>query len=122
MLFYSDLEHYDNFGDTERVFWVDVSGVPECFVGEAKKIDGADYTEDCFGVCIQHNSETGEFVAIEDKPGQNLYYVDNLGEKHWFDYCLSGQELAQIVEKVRIFLEVMEKENSYRETESEKRR
>lgn len=120
MLFYSDLEHYDNFGDTERVFWVDVSGVPECFVGEAKKIDGADYTEDCFGVCIQHNSETGEFVAIEDKPGQNLYYVDNLGEKHWFDYCLSGRELAQIVEKVHIFLEVMEKENSYRETESEK--
>lgn len=128
MIFYKDLEHFDKFNDTESVFWVDVSGVPEKFVSEAKGIDGANYSDDCFGVCIQHDMKTGEFAAIEDDPGHNLYYVDNLGEKHWFDYSLSEQELEQIVRKIRIFLEIMEKEtdrhtgNSCRETEKEKRR
>ena len=102
MVYYKCLEHFDKFGVAEVIYWVDVSGVPERFVDEAKRIDGADYSEGCFGVCIQHDRETGKFAAIEDNPGQNIYYVDNLGEKHWFDYSLSEQELEQIASKIRI--------------------
>ena len=47
-----DLEHFDKFENAE-VYWVDVSRVPERLVEEAKRIDGADYSGECFGVCIQ---------------------------------------------------------------------
>lgn len=50
-----------------------------------KAIDGKDFLRDGFGVCINHNTETGEYAPVEDCEGQNLYYVDNLGDKHWFD-------------------------------------
>ena len=78
---FKELEDFDDF-DTESVYWVAVSGIPERFVNGAGKIDGADYSGECFGVCIQHNRETREFAAIEDSPGHSLYYVDNLGYKH----------------------------------------
>jgi len=50
---FEDLEHCDKFDDKE-VYWVDVSGIPERLVEEAKRIDGADYSGECFGVCIQN--------------------------------------------------------------------
>lgn len=101
---FKGVEDFDDL-DTESIYWVDVSGIPERFVNEAKKIDGADYSGGCFGVCILHDRKTGEFNAIEDSPGHSLYYVDNLGYKHWFDYRLSGQELEKIVSKIRMFIE-----------------
>ncbi|MCI8914968.1 MAG: hypothetical protein HFF38_12830 [Lawsonibacter sp.] len=102
---FKELEHSDKFNDEESIYWVDVSGVPERFVNEAKRIDGSDYSGECFGVCIQHDRKTGEFAAIEDSPGHSLYYVDNLGYKHWLDYRLSGQELEKIVSKICMFIE-----------------
>jgi hypothetical protein len=101
---FKGLEDFDDF-DTESIYWVDVSGIPERFVNEAKGIDGDDYSGECFGVCIQHNRETGEFAVIEDSPGHSLYYVDNLGYKHWLAYRLSGQELEKIVSKIHMFIE-----------------
>ena len=98
---FKGVEDFDDL-DTESIYWVAVSGVPERFVNEAERIDGSNYSGECFGVCIQHDRETGKFAAIEDNPGQNIYYVDNLGEKHWFDYSLSEQELEQIASKIRI--------------------
>ena len=69
---FKELEHSDKFNDEESIYWVDVSGVPERFVNEAKRIDGSDYSGECFGVCIQHDRKTGEFAAIEDSPGYSL--------------------------------------------------
>ena len=69
---FKELEHSDKFNDAESIYWVDVSGVPERFVNEAKRIDGSDYSGECFGVCIQHDRKTGEFAAIEDSPGYSL--------------------------------------------------
>lgn len=102
---FKELEHSDKFNDTESIYWVDVSGVPERFVNEAKRIDGSDYSGECFGVCIQHDRKTGDFAAIEDSPGHSLHYVDNLGYKHWLDYRLSEQELEKIVSKICMFIE-----------------
>lgn len=99
MLGYKNLEHFDEFG-TEVVYWVEVAGVPQRFINEAQDIDGEDFLDDGFGVCVHHDTETGEYAAVEDGPGQNLYYVDNLGDKHWFDYSLSKQELEQMTAKI----------------------
>ncbi len=101
---FKDLEHFDKLDDTE-IYWVDVSGVPERLVEEAKRIDGADYSGECFGVCIQRDKKTGKFDVIEDSPGHSLYYVDNLGYKHWLDYRLAGQEMEKIAGKIRMLIE-----------------
>ena len=99
-----DLEHFDKFDDTE-VYWVDVSRVPERLVEEAKRIDGADYSGECFGVCIQRDKKTGKFDLIEDSPGHSVYYVDNLGYLHWLDYRLTEQEVEKIVRKIIMIIE-----------------
>lgn len=75
---FKGVEDFDDL-DTESIYWVAVSGVPERFVNEAKRIDGAEYSGGCFGMCIQHNLETGEFSVVEGSPGHGLYYVDNRG-------------------------------------------
>ena len=41
------MEHVDNFGILENTCWLAVDDVPECFIEEAKKIDGENYSEDC---------------------------------------------------------------------------
>lgn len=99
MLNYKALEHSDDFG-TEVVCWTEVTGVPERFVEEAKKIDGVDYTSDGFGVCIQYDKDSEEYYAVEDKPGCNLYYVDNKGDKHWFPYEVSEQEVELLSQSI----------------------
>lgn len=65
-------------GKTESEETIEVSGVPEAILSKAKKIDGVNYCDDCFGVCIQGNIASGKFTAIEDEPDYNFYYVDNL--------------------------------------------
>lgn len=40
---FKGVEDFDDL-DTESIYWVAVSGVPERFVNEAKRIDGAEYS------------------------------------------------------------------------------
>ena len=100
MLNYRALEHSDNFG-TKAVCFVEVAGVPERFVEEAKKIDGDNYSSDGFGVCIQYDRDSGEYFAVEDEPGNNLYYTDNIGKKHWFPYEVNEQEVELLSQNIR---------------------
>lgn len=44
-------------------------------------------------ITIQYERDSGEYYAVEDEPGYNLYYVDNAGNKHWFPYEVSREEL-----------------------------
>lgn len=101
---FEDLEHFDKFDDAE-IYWAGVSGIPERFVEEAKRIDGADYSVKCFGVCIQRDKKTGKFDVIEDRPGYGIYYVDDLGYKHWLDYRPTEQEMKKIVSRILMFFE-----------------
>lgn len=71
------------------------------FVDEAKQIDGENYISDGFGVCIQYDRDNGEYFAVEDEPGCNLYYVDNAGNKHWFPYELNKQELELLSQNIK---------------------
>lgn len=118
---FKELEDFNDF-DTESIYWVAVSGVPERFVNEAKGIDGAEYSGECFGMCIQHNLETGEFSVVEGSPGHGLYYVDNLGYKHWFGYRMPEQELERIVRKIQVIIgeECREKQQACSEMDRER--
>lgn len=84
------MEHVDNFGLLENTCWLAVDDVPECFIKEAKKIDGENYSENCFGICVIQ-TEDGWFVC-EDSPNCELFYIDNDGDKHWMEYSLTNDE------------------------------
>ena len=53
---FKGVEDFDAL-DTESIYWVAVSGVPERFVNEAERIDGSNYAGECSGVCIQHDKK-----------------------------------------------------------------
>lgn len=99
MLNYKALDHSDDFG-TEVICWVEVTGVPERFVDEAKRIDGENYSSDGFGVCIQYDRDNEEYFAVEDEPGCNLYYIDNKGDKHWLPYEVNEQEVELLSQNI----------------------
>ena len=99
MLTFKEMEHHDDF-DTEVICWVDVSGVPEEFIQEAKEIAGKTYSDDRFGICLLYDKSKKEFAAIEDQPGSTLYYIDENGDKHWLYYQLSEAEIATMAVKI----------------------
>lgn len=99
MLNYKALDHSGDFG-TEVICWVEVTGVPERFEDEAKRIDGENYSSDGFGVCIQYDRDNGEYFAVEDEPGCNLYYTDNKGDKHWLPYEVNEQEVELLSQNI----------------------
>ncbi len=72
----------------------------ERFVDEAKRIDGDSYSSDGFGVCIQYDQDNGEYFAVEDEPGCNLYYTDNKGDKHWLPYEVNEQEVELLSKNI----------------------
>lgn len=49
------IEHVDDFNTDEHVFWLEVDDVPEEFIREAKEIDGDEFLETCFGICVVYN-------------------------------------------------------------------
>lgn len=99
MLNYKALEHIDDF-ETELICWVEVTGIPERYADEAKQIDGENYSSDGFGVCIQYDRDNEKYFAVEDKPGCDLYYVDNKGDKHWFPYEVNEQEVELLAQNI----------------------
>ena len=97
---FKEIEHIDDFDET-TIFWVDIAGqsVPEHIKKQAQAIDKENYDKDCFGVCIQHNYQTGKTYVIQNEDGEELYYIDNKGDKHWFAYELSELERNDFCQK-----------------------
>ena len=89
------IEHIDDFGMHECLCWTVVDGVPTQFIEEAKAIDGDNYCEACFGICVG-SDEDGWFVN-QDDINCELYYIDNNGDKHWMNYKLTEQEEADAI-------------------------
>ena len=100
MLKVKEVENIDDLDDV-KVLSLVVGNVPKQFIREAKKIDGRNYSSDCFGIWVNYEVETGELVVITDQERSQLYYVDNLGDKHWLDYLLTEQETAMVTEICR---------------------
>jgi hypothetical protein len=87
----SEIEHWDNFGDSV-VFWCvcDSEEIPNELKEKAMIIDGENYDETCFGVCVIFDSEG--FHMCQDSPNCEIYYIDNDGDKHWFEYVFTYEE------------------------------
>ncbi len=82
------VEHWDHFHD-ETIYWLDLSDMPEEIQASAREIDGEEYNERCFGMCVVHDLSANEYVVVTDSSDpanadSNIFYVDNEGDKHWF--------------------------------------
>ena len=89
------MEHYDEF-DEAVVCWLEVEDVSGYFKSLAKQIDKENYSESCFGICVGCD-EDGWYVC-QDSPNCELFYVDNLGDKHWMPYVLTEDENKEAIE------------------------
>lgn len=97
MITISGIEHWDNFGDSV-IFWCecDIEGIPQKYIKEAKKIDGENYNEGCFGACVIFDSDG--FHMCQDSPECELYYIDNDGDKHWIEKIFTEKETKEFFE------------------------
>jgi hypothetical protein len=86
-----NVEYYDHF-ITEIVFWCAAEVTNEDFIGIARAIDKDDYNADCFGVCIVLD-ENGFEVSCHSSSDEQLYYTDVDGNKTYFNYKLTEEEI-----------------------------
>lgn len=97
ILKFDDTGHYDDFDD-EVIFWIELSDLPQKIQNIAKKIDGENYVDTCFGACISYDKMTKEF-SIATEQNKSIYYVDNNGDKTWFKVDLIDEFKKQIFEE-----------------------
>lgn len=90
-----EIEHMDNFGEGEYVFWLEVKDVPEKFIEKAKRIDKENFLEDCFGICI--TCSENEWNVCQGDIDCELYYIDNNGDKNWMEYILTEEERTDAI-------------------------
>lgn len=101
---FNGIESLDHYQDA-TIFWSGLSDPPADLKKEAIIIDGKDYRETCFGMCVIFDAETQKFDFVVDMDRDkacNVYYIDNNGDKHWFA-CEIPEELAK-----RIFTECLQ--------------
>lgn len=63
--------------------------MPEPIQQAARRIDGKAYNDRCFGICVVHDLATNEYAVVTEsgtspEVDRNIFYVDNDGDKHWF--------------------------------------
>lgn len=93
------IEHYDDFDDC-IIFWLEVEGVNNKHKELAKEIDKENYMDECFGVCIQYDIDDKNFIIVSDwNEDEQLYYVDNNGDKHWFE-CIVDESLINELKEI----------------------
>lgn len=97
---FNGIEHYDQFED-ETIFWTIITDVPQVIQNEAKAIDREEYSSDCFGMCVCYDKENKKFDVVTDTDlstgaSCNLYYIDNDGDKHWFQADMPQSFVYQV--------------------------
>ena len=99
MLLFKGIEHRDDFGD-EIVFWTDIAGcsVPKELREKARKIDGENFDIDCFGLCVRYDLTIPKMFVVSEI-NREVYYVDNNGDKHWFEYLLNDTERQNFLQQ-----------------------
>ncbi len=104
---FKGIEHYDIFEGDVIIFWADISNPPLAIQAIAQEIDGADFSPDSFGVCVNYSFNEKEFYVVIDtgtslpplppEDYRNLFYIDQDGDKHWFKTDIPSELLEQIV-------------------------
>ena len=100
------IEHIDDFGVLEHIFWITVSNVPEEYIREAKRIDGENYSEDCFGICVIQDEDG--YGVCQDNPNCELFYIDNDGDKYWMEYLLTDDEMEMAISYCKSYIKERE--------------
>ena len=90
------IEHWDNFGDS-IIFWCVAGDVPKKYIDKAVQIDKENYSSDCFGACVIFDVDG--FHMCQDSPDCELYYIDNDGDKHWFEKVFTDEEAKTFFEE-----------------------
>ena len=82
-------------------YWVICNNLPQKYVDEAKKIDGDNYNENCFGLIVTYGRRADgeedkepEWFIDSDAP----FYVDNDGNWNYLDYKLTEDEQAEVIQ------------------------
>lgn len=92
------IEHYDDFDDC-IIFWLEVEEVDNKYKELAKEIDKENYLDNCFGICINYDTEEKDFTVVSDYyADEQLYYIDNDGNKHWFEYIVDNSVINVLKE------------------------
>jgi hypothetical protein len=85
-----DINYYDDF-ISEVIFWIELLEPPLEIQQQAKQFDGDNYDETCFGLKVSYDSEKKEFSVVTRQEEEmdrdtedNLYYIDNIGDEHWY--------------------------------------
>ena len=92
--------------DENYICWMEVMNIPEQFKIEAKQIDGIYYNSTCFGICVVKDTDDEDIwnVITESHVGE-LFYTDNLGNKHWMKYNLTENEKKQAIDFCKNYIE-----------------
>ena len=96
MIKFDGIEHIDEFEGDCNIIYIEVTNIPEWVVKEAKSIDKEEYLDSCFGICFHEN--TDEIFVVTDN-GNNLYYIDNNGNKNWF--YVKGIDVDSLIEGIK---------------------
>lgn len=103
------IEHYDQFGDS-YIFWIEVDNVKGRYKELARWIDKSNYSESCFGICVEYVNDKIKVISDNLNGGQ-LYYVANDGSRHWF-FCKINKKLQkQLLNLCREAVQQIEAEN-----------
>ena len=94
------VEYADHFED-ETQFWVSVSDVPGHLRAEARKIDGANYSDSAFGMGAYYDVPADKFELMTEIPFGtsdlcHIFYVDNDGDRHWFPLEIPEDFINQV--------------------------
>lgn len=95
---FNNIESFDHFQD-ETIFWAALSDPPAKLKTAASRIDGDNYNESCFGVCVIFDAKSQKFDFVVEMEGNNahpVYYIDNDGDKTWFA-CEIPEELSRCI-------------------------
>lgn len=119
---FSSIEDFDHFPDA-TIFWIDISEPPHSLKSRAMLIDGKNYNETCFGMCVIFDAQKQEFDVVTDQVAANeepctVYYVDDNGDKHWIACELPEEVTKQIFFECQQVLDFKKVEHGYEIKES----
>lgn len=111
---FKGIEHHDIFEEDVIVFWADISNPSQAIQAMAQEIDGAEFSPDRFGICVNYSFVQKDFFVVTDtemasEDHRSIFYIDQNGNKHWFKADLPQELLDQIIGECKKVVQETEK-------------
>lgn len=117
---FNGIDRVGHFPDV-TLFWAIISDVPAELRSSAKLIDGKEYDENCFGVCVIFDAGTKGFalqIETDRDIERTIYYIDNDGYQHWFACEIPKELTERIFSECQQILDFQKTEDGYTIMES----